>query len=1049
MRKGISTQPARRSMPCRTRDKSGNHLTLIEAESMLSQQLAKGLEYLEQHLVPLPEPYPGCILFFTVAAEGKAASVFHVRATTLEAAWREGATRVRQWAWARKRDEVDLRIDWAQDITPLKAGSPLPDGCNAGLPSMASLALADASLDRAHPLYRLLPCTTTGGAPGTPAVPPHVEQVQPPMSAPCLLLHLRGIYLSGAGPAIAIPRAQAQQCGTWTQLVPVHAALEQLMAQQREDGGWPGCDDICDHLGLTYTLLQAQRHAGSAALARSVARAMDHFEQQLPTMTRECVPRAMALLVLTCHLRNAVVLAATAAGQDDQHLTRLPAMLDQMAEALLAATGAPPALSWAELAMHAYAGCRPHADDSPTLRAARSALPGTFTLSAAFIHRVLPQLQEGIDGSAAGRAVDDPGARWAGMALVEGLQPDACLETQPGDILGHWRRHLLRQLHCAAMRSVWPEQALHLPPAQRRHAAFSDTSQQQVLQSPREIAVLLLCSLAGLELLDAIAPAPQSAAPLSQPTQPRNPPPASMPALGTPPGQDGRGTASGSAAPPSETGTAPTYPPLSWTSAELARFMQGHWLERAAAQTPPACTGLDTTRQHHLPGAAVLVRRTGMAFGVPGAALPTLRPAALISSSPHGLLRHDLPVLHVADLDQGLRGLAGAARRRIRTPVVAVTGCVGKTSTVGMLRQCLQDHGDARADALLAQGTALQMINWSETSPCALVELALPSLRTDLPLADPDILVITNLATSDIPRIRDAIASSPPASPPSGAFKDVIEAIRQLRRGSTLVTEHEIGINPWITEIAKLTGVKIITFGPHSHAGIREMAFHNGNLELAIDNHRLGISLQSDGHHMAMNAQAALATLRALGHTSGTVHASLAHWLPPLGAGQPQLLANGVCLLDHSLSNHLLSMRAAFAQLQSHAPQAGHRLVVLAGIQAEQGQLDASQLVLEPLVRAAQARRVLLYGEPLRTLAAALADLLHVNWYDDLNQLICSLLRTAHKGDTVLLAGRATTNLALAADAVRDSVGNHIPSCIHPIDHPQFDIDQKQMNLHS
>src|SRR5256885_10862258 len=58
-----------------------------------------------------------------------------------------------------------------------------------------------------------------------------------------------------------------------------------------------------------------------------------------------------------------------------------------------------------------------------------------------------------------------------------------------------------------------------------------------------------------------------------------------------------------------------------------------------------------------------------------------------------------------------------------------------------MMRQCLQDGGDARGDALLSQGTALQMINWSEASPCALLELPLQALRGDLPLIDPDILV--------------------------------------------------------------------------------------------------------------------------------------------------------------------------------------------------------------------------------------------------------------------------------------------------------------------
>jgi UDP-N-acetylmuramyl pentapeptide synthase len=1042
--------------------------------------LAKGLEYLEQHLVPLPEPYPGCILFFTVAAEGKAASVFHVRATTLEAAWREGATRVRQWAWARKRDEVDLRIDWAQDITPLKADSP-PSECSLwSQPAIASLALADASLDRAQPLHRLLPAQAVGPAskPLLAMEPREADPGEPPFAGPCLLLHLRGVYISGAEPAVAVPRNGSPEDRLWTQLVPVHAALEQLLALQREDGSWPGTEDICDHLGLTYALLQAQRHAGSAALARGIALALGHFERQLPGLPQgglpqgglpqdglpqECLPRAMALLVLARHLRNTFVFSP---GADGQARAATAALLDQLAEALLTTAAIPPgpaqsavlppALDWAELALHAYVNSRPRTADSPALRAARSALSDTATLPAAFIHAALPQLQQAAGPAAPDQAAPGPGARWVGIALAESLQFDAGLEPQPADILGQWRTLLLRQLQSVAMRCVWPEQALHLPHAQRRHAAFADASHRQVLHSPQDIARLLVSSLAGLELLDAVTQA------LRPPPEPQGPQEERQHrealAAGTPPGHGRVATSNGPAPahalqrqPPPEERAAPPdpYPPLSWSGSELAQFMKGRWQDLPAPQMRTPCTGLDASRQHHLPGAAALVRRAGMASGIPGAALQSLRASALISSNPQGLLRHGLPVLHVPDLEQGLLGLAGAARQRIKAPVVAVTGCVGKTSTLGMLRQCLQDGGDARSDALLAQDTALQMINWSEAAPCALVELPLHRLRADIPLIDPDILVITNLSTSDIPRIREATAPGTPPAPHSEAFKELMEAVQCLRRGSTLVAEHEIGINPHLIEKAEQSGVKIITFGPHSQARVREMAFHNGNLELAIGDRRLGISLQSDGHHMAMNAQAALATLHVLGHAPGPLHASLAHWLPPTGAGQPQLLPSGICLLDHSLSNHLLSMKAAFVQLQCHAPHASRRLVVLAGIRADPGQVDISQLALEPLVRAAQARRVLLYGDALQALAAALGDLLHVNWYDDLNQLICSLLRTAHKGDTVLLAGRATTNLALAADAIRDSVGSHTPTALPPIDCSHFDIHQKQMNLHS
>src|SRR5256885_6257951 len=68
-----------------------------------------------------------------------------------------------------------------------------------------------------------------------------------------------------------------------------------------------------------------------------------------------------------------------------------------------------------------------------------------------------------------------------------------------------------------------------------------------------------------------------------------------------------------------------------------------------------------------------------------------------------------------------------------------------------------------------------------------------------------------------------------------------------------------------------------------------------------------------------------------------------------IGAGQPQFLPSGICLLDHSLSNHLLSMTAAFSQLQSVAPHVSRRLIVLAGIQPGQASIDAAQLALEPL----------------------------------------------------------------------------------------------------
>ena len=291
-----------------------------------------------------------------------------------------------------------------------------------------------------------------------------------------------------------------------------------------------------------------------------------------------------------------------------------------------------------------------------------------------------------------GESVDKAGApcaRWIGIALVESLQLDAGLEPQPTDLLRQWQISLQRHLQGMAQRAIWPEQALYLPPARRRHAAFADASLRQVLQSPREIAWLLASSLAGLELLDALTQALRAATShaaaesgedaltaqaghgLSAGDSPAKASPPS-PSLSITPRADA--TAGQPAFPPT---AGSMYPSMSWDRASLAELMNGCWLDATTEPgTDPStdsgtdsgtgCAGLDASRLHHQPGAAVLVRRAGMALGVQAAALPTLRASALISSSPQGLLEHGVPVLHVPDMEEGLRNLAQAARRRIQ-----------------------------------------------------------------------------------------------------------------------------------------------------------------------------------------------------------------------------------------------------------------------------------------------------------------------------------------------------------------------------------------------
>ncbi|WP_421020400.1 hypothetical protein, partial [Klebsiella pneumoniae] len=77
---------------------------------------------------------------------------------------------------------------------------------------MRSLALADASLERAQLLQPLLPDPHPLGS--------ETGSAQRPLHQPCLLLHLRGIYISGEQPALAVPRTDPPEQRLWSHLVP-------------------------------------------------------------------------------------------------------------------------------------------------------------------------------------------------------------------------------------------------------------------------------------------------------------------------------------------------------------------------------------------------------------------------------------------------------------------------------------------------------------------------------------------------------------------------------------------------------------------------------------------------------------------------------------------------------------------------------------------------------------------------------------------------------------------------------------------------------------
>lgn len=331
-----------------------------EVSITLALQLSTSLRYLEAHITLLPEPYSCCMLFFTVTAEGQDACVFIVRRHTLEAAWREGATRVRQWAWVRQLRAVDLRIDWPHEISVI--ASRIPWLCQ--LDSASAWALADEDLEYAE-LLPPMELSNVSQATLHTRLKTWVPTNNVPAATPAnLLLRLQGLHVDSNGVQTVLPRTQNAQrtpplpIDPWQPFIPT---VHMLCLQQQRDGNWLNVMG-CDHLGMIYALLLAQRHVAAtepahAMLTQAIDRAIAYPGKNIDSLLLRTetahIEQAMRLLVYTRYI------SSRHGGHDSPHLMDRMARL---AENLSAreSTASVHAKPWTSLALDAFDQYRIH-----------------------------------------------------------------------------------------------------------------------------------------------------------------------------------------------------------------------------------------------------------------------------------------------------------------------------------------------------------------------------------------------------------------------------------------------------------------------------------------------------------------------------------------------------------------------------------------------------------------------------------------------------------------------------------------------------------------
>ncbi len=215
---------------------------------------------------------------------------------------------------------------------------------------------------------------------------------------------------------------------------------------------------------------------------------------------------------------------------------------------------------------------------------------------------------------------------------------------------------------------------------------------------------------------------------------------------------------------------------------------------------------------------------------------------------------------------------------------------------------------------------------------------------------------------------------------------------------------------------AEACGVRVVTFGAAPVADVRLIetrADADGtDLAIRVGDQALHLRLPVPGRHMAMNALAALAAVKALGADVRRAVDALASFAPVAGRGarRPIAVPGGrAVLIDESYSANTASMRAALAVLAS---QPGARRVAVLGDMLELGEhgpAEHAALASD----AAAADIVFTCGTLMRVLHDALPPArrgAHANDAATLAGIVPDALRP---GDVVLVKGSLGSGMRL------------------------------------
>lgn len=463
-----------------------------------------------------------------------------------------------------------------------------------------------------------------------------------------------------------------------------------------------------------------------------------------------------------------------------------------------------------------------------------------------------------------------------------------------------------------------------------------------------------------------------------------------------------------------------------WTADDLAKVTRGTWLtappegwfvrsvvngkKHISARDKPVLFVAHTNRERAF-HESMSEAYKGKGLGDRHIILPDIKDniAGAIVGKPVYDMGSNFPLLYVEDPIKAIIELGIASRNRYKGPVIAITGTVGKSSTLNMIGslfrpgKCLKTEGNYNSRV----GAPVQLASLRPDHEAALVEVAQSALwMRHGPITRtirPTISAITEIGLSQT--TKRVKSTKDTAKWKSRIFDGL------TKDGTAVFGEHLLHYD-YILEQAKHHASRIITFGTSEYAciKIKDIAANKTHttVTLCIAKQTFEIDLPFLNKGMVNNALTAVAVAYALNIDPKKAGDDLAaSYVPNEGCAEEfTAIVNNTTIqvIDDSWNATVLSMLNAFDML--HARQAlGNKIAVLGRI-VHLGELaeNLHTSLADPLIQTG-VDLVLTHGEEMKYLRKALPERVLGPHFSNARELISELSERLDSGDIVLLKG--------------------------------------------